>query len=157
MLSKLISNAEERKVLRIKISEKDTWFGAKHLILSQDGKEHIHESEIMPCGRCSGPLIRASERYAWKLYDYKNNDFLKKEPEFLEIINDFKIHGVRDLPSYENKCPQDVISNISIFLQGVGNLTLEELQVIVDLTDHAHSWEIHNLVELLEFREWLLE
>jgi hypothetical protein len=87
---------------------------------------------------------------------YKNNSFLKKEPEFVKIIEEFKEHGVHNLSSYESKCPNDVISNISIFLQGVGKLTLEELQVIVDLTDHSHSWEIHDLEKLLEFREWLL-
>jgi len=129
----------------------------KYLIRSQEKQKHIHEIEIIPCEKCSGPLIKASVRFAWKLSGYKNNSSLKKEPKFLEIINEFKEHGVLNLSSYESECPQDIISNISIFLQGVGHLTLEELQVIVDLTDSAHSWEIHDLVELLKFREWFLD
>lgn len=152
----MLTNAAENKALCVKLSEQTFCLGKKYLIVSQNGKKHKHVLNIIPCKECSGPLIKASVIFAWKLYDYENNGFLKEEPEFLEIINDFKERGVLNLPSYERKCVDDVISNISVFLQGVGNLSLEELQVIVDLTDHAHSWEIHELEKLLKFREWLL-
>ncbi len=155
MISEMLTKATEKKTLCIELPRQDSWSGKKYRILSTKG-QHIHELEIIPCSECSGPLIRASVVFVWKLYDYENNDFLKKEPEFLKIIKDFQKHGVLNLPSYESKCIDDVISNISVFLQGVGNLSLEELQVIVDLTDHAHSWEIHELEKLLKFREWLL-
>jgi hypothetical protein len=153
----MLTNAEESKDAKcLKLSKKNAFCGAKYIILSQDGKDHVHEMEITICEGCSGPLINASVRYLWKLLGYKNYSSLKKDPRFLEIINEFKEHGVLNLSSYESECPQDIISNISIFLQGVGKLSLEELQVIVDLTDRAHSWEIHDLVELIGFREWLL-
>lgn len=127
----------------------------KGLVMGPSGN-HFHKKDIIACSGCSKPLIRASVVFLWKLTDYKNSDFLKEESEFLKIIEDFKEHGTRNMSNYESECPEDVISNISIFLQGVGNLSLEELQTIVDLTDHSLSWEIHDLVKLLEFREWLL-
>ena len=152
----MLTNATENNAMCIKLSKQNACSGAKYLICSQKEKKHIHEMDIIPCKKCSGPLIKASTIFAWKLVGCKKNSSLKQDPKFLEIINDFKEHGVCNLPSYETKCSQDFISNISVFLQGVGRLTLDELQVIVDLTDHANSLEIHNLVELLEFREWLL-
>lgn len=152
----MMNNTGESKAKCIKLSKKNAFSGAKYIICSQENKDHIHEMEIILCSGCSAPLIRASVRFLWKLRGYKNYGSLKKDPKFLEIINEFKEHGVLNLSSYESECPQDIISNISIFLQGVGNLTVDELQVIVDLTDQAHSWEFHDLVELIEFREWLL-